>query len=184
DDSDAGNADARQALFARQLPQITQRLQATLDKLKAPAAVDTAQAPVAAANWWGTMQRRYQGRKVAFAVAGKLDGLMVPVDLFDSVTDNLLQNALRKTPPPAGLEIRVTFDAVGGGALTVTDNGTPVPPDVARTLFSGPVPSAAGFGVGLYQVARQAQRLGWRLLLAANEPGNVCFALKRNVSAR
>jgi signal transduction histidine kinase len=181
---DAANDGARQALFARQLPQITQRLQTTLDKLKAPVAADKTQAPVAAANWWDTMQRRYHGRNVAFAVAGKLDGLMVPGDLFDSATDNLLQNALRKVPPPAGLEVRVRLDAADGGALTVSDNGAPVPPEVARTLFNGPVPSAAGFGVGLYQAARQAQRLGWRLLLAANEPGNVRFTLERNAGAR
>jgi signal transduction histidine kinase len=178
DDDDAGNAGARQALFSRQLPQITQRLQATLDKLKAPAAADAAQTPVAASQWWTAMQRRYQGRNITFA-AGELDGLTLPGDLFDSTTDNLVQNALRKTPPPEGLAVRVALEAAGGGALTVTDNGAPVPPEVARTLFSGPVPSAAGFGVGLYQAARQAQRLGWRLRLAANEPNRVCFALER-----
>jgi hypothetical protein len=33
--------------------------------------------------------------------------------------------------------------------------------------------------VGLYHSARQASQFGYRLALAANEPGRVCFVLTR-----
>jgi hypothetical protein len=48
---------------------------------------------------------------------------------------------------------------------------------VAETLFSGAVKSQTGLGIGLYQAARQAERLGYRLAIAGNERGNVCFEL-------
>jgi hypothetical protein len=41
------------------------------------------------------------------------------------------------------------------------------------------VPSHTGLGVGLYHAAKQADQLGYRLTLAANEPGSVCFVLSR-----
>ena len=46
----------------RQLPQITQRLNVTLDKLHAPQQADTSQ--VDAAIWWEGLRQRYGGRNV------------------------------------------------------------------------------------------------------------------------
>jgi hypothetical protein len=40
------------------------------------------------------------------------------------------------------------------------------------------VPSDTGYGIGLYQVARQADMLGFTLRLARNEPGEVVFELR------
>jgi hypothetical protein len=40
------------------------------------------------------------------------------------------------------------------------------------------VPSDTGYGIGLYQVARQADMLGFALRLAVNEPGEVSFELR------
>jgi len=48
---------------------------------------------------------------------------------------------------------------------------------IAECLFAGPVPSLQGLGVGLYQSARQATVGGYRLALASNVKGKVCFAL-------
>ena len=69
--SDADQAQSLQALMQRQLPQITQRLNVTLDKLQAPQQADTSQ--VDAAIWWEQLdpalqqpqrpvQRRRRGR--------------------------------------------------------------------------------------------------------------------------
>ena len=45
------------------------------------------------------------------------------------------------------------------------------------------MPSQTGLGIGLYQAALQAQKLGYELRLAVNEPGRVCFELARAVPA-
>jgi len=42
----------------------------------------------------------------------------------------------------------------------------------------GPVPSEAGFGVGLYQASRLAEISGFSLQLRENNPGKVCFSLR------
>jgi signal transduction histidine kinase len=93
--------------------------------------------------------------------------------LFDSVADNLIENALRKKTG----RVSVTFSAAGGGRLTVCDNGVSVPRNVVDHLFDAPVPSQSGLGIGLYHAAKQAERLGYGLVLCDNEPGKVCFAL-------
>jgi C4-dicarboxylate-specific signal transduction histidine kinase len=61
----------------------------------------------------------------------------------------------------------------------VCDNGAPVPATIVTKLFDSAVPSQTGLGIGLYQAARHAERLGYRLRLSCNEPGRVCFTLAR-----
>ena len=102
----------------------------------------------------------------------------VPSDLFDSVADNLLQNAVRKSEgdPAFRVEVAMAGD-VANVVLSVTDNGEPVSDAVARGLFEAPVPSQAGLGIGLYQAARQARQHGYQLLLARNERGCVRFEI-------
>ena len=175
--SHADQAQLLQALMQRQLPQITQRLNVTLEKLQAPQQADTSQ--VEAAIWWDGLTQRYGGRNVQFQVDGAARDLRLPAELFDGVADNLIENALNKSADSTGLQVRVTFSPAGGGTLTVCDTGAPVPTGVAAHLFASPVASQTGLGVGLYHAARQAEELGYRLALAANEPGMVCFVLSR-----
>ena len=91
--------------------------------------------------------------------------------MFDSVTDNLIENALRKAS-----EVQVTFDAARM-MLSVTDSGAAIANTLAAQLFGAPVPSNAGLGVGLYHAARLATQHDYVLTLARNEPGDVCFRL-------
>ena len=49
---------------------------------------------------------------------------------------------------------------------------------MARNLFLSPVASDLGLGVGLYQAARQAARVGYRLGLPDNQSGRVSFLLQ------
>jgi sensor histidine kinase regulating citrate/malate metabolism len=161
----------------RQLPVITQRLNVTLDKLRSPQQADAAR--VRAALWWEGLIRRHTGRDVQFQVEGPAQDLQLPAELFDSVADNLIDNALHKAGVSAGLQVRVTLSAAHDGTLTVCDNGAAIPKNVADQLFEAPVASQTGLGVGLYHSARQAAPLGYRLTLAANEAGTVCFVLAR-----
>jgi K+-sensing histidine kinase KdpD len=175
--SGADQAQALQTLMQRQLPVITQRLNVTLDKLRSPQQADAAR--VRATLWWEGLIRRHTGRDVQFQVEEPAQDLQLPAELFDSVADNLIDNALHKAGIGAGLQVRVTLSAAHGGTLTVCDNGAAVPKNLTNQLFEAPVPSQTGLGVGLYHSARQAAPLGYRLALTANEAGKVCFVLAR-----
>ena len=163
------------ALMKRQLPQLAARLSQTVDKLKQPSEMDVAQIPAQA--WWMALQARYEQDDVQF-FADALDDTPLPQDLFDSVVDNLLTNALRKrqTEPGVAVEARLVLHPLV--SLTVTDSGTAAPEHVARNLFLSPVASDFGLGVGLYQAARQAARVGYRLALTDNQAGRVSFCLQ------
>ena len=163
------------ALMKRQLPQLAARLSQTVDKLKQPAEMDVAYMP--AQTWWTALQTRYEHDDVQF-FADALDDTPLPQDLFDSVADNLLTNALRKrqSEPDVAVEVRLALHPLA--CLTVTDSGTAAPGHVARNLFMSPVASDFGLGVGLYQAARQAARSGYRLELPDNQTGRVTFRLQ------
>jgi len=167
-------------LMKRQLPQLAARLSQTVDKLKQPAEMDVAH--IAAQSWWTALQTRYEHDDVQF-FADTVDGTPLPQDLFDSVVDNLLTNALRKrqSQPDVAVEVRLTLHPLVG--LTVTDSGAPAPEHVARNLFLSPVASDFGLGVGLYQAARQAARSGFRLELSDNQAGRVAFCLQATASS-
>ena len=175
--AEGGDSPESLALVRRQLPAITQRLAATLDKLQRPVAESDTHVP--AAQWWEGLLRQYQERGIAFS-ARALDGAEVPRALFDSVADNLLQNALAKRAAEPGVRVSAAFSAAGAAPeLRVCDTGRAVPPDISGALLRAPVRSDNGLGIGLYQAARQAQASGYELALEANRDGQVCFSLRR-----
>lgn len=159
------------ALLGRQLPQITERLKSTLEKLQSPQ-VESMQ--------WGDVDRWWQGLQERYADAGiawegqAMPGLQVPSNLYDSVAENLLQNALAKRQRHPSLQISV--DLIGS-ELRVSDDGPGIPPELAEVLLHEPVASEDGLGIGLYHAARQAQGLGYRLVLLENRDGRVLFSL-------
>jgi signal transduction histidine kinase len=160
----------------RHLPTVLQRLQHTLDKLQRPQ-TDTGRF-VQADAWWEAMQKTYQLRGVQFATTRIAGSVPLPKDLFDTTAENLLQNALEKRKLDPGLQVRIALELGDDVVLRVTDTGRPVAKNVLEGLLKGPVPSDTGYGIGLYQVARQADMLGFALRLATNEPGEVTFELR------
>jgi len=161
------------------LPQIAQRLQITLDKLASE--VSSAGEQSKAFDWWESLKQRYAYEPVTFLETGltpESNG-MLHAELFDSVSDNLLQNALQKRRLAPGLSITVTLESGDHGAvLTVCDDGEPVDAEVAQRLFQAPASSSkTGLGVGLYQASRFAREREYVLRLATNETGRVCFEL-------
>jgi len=174
--SEERDAAALRRLVQRQLPQITQRLQSTLDKLSrtdGPRKETTS-----AADWWRGVQQRYAHEGVLFEGAELPVEAELPVDLFDSVADNFLQNALSKRRSHPGIRIRASLVWDVACTLSVCDSGEPLSEQLAQSLFDAPVPSLQGLGVGLYQSARHATAGGYRLALASNVKGKVCFALE------
>lgn len=164
-----------QRLLQGQLPHLTQRLKRTLDKLKQPEQSDYDM--VAARIWWDNLQARYRKRDIAFE--GRLMwNVNVPEEVFDNVVENLLENALNKRRREPGLHVQVTLSVTEKQLkLTVCDDGNPIPSDVHKQLLSQPVQSRDGFGIGLYQAAKQTIHSGFRLSVSHNEKRKVCFEL-------
>ena len=173
-------AQALQALMQRQLPQITQRLNSTLEKLRSPRQGESRE--VDAAAWWQALQQRHSGRTIRFELDGDARGIKVPAELFDNVADNLIENAFNKAADAKRLEVQVTLSALGGGTLVVCDTGAAITTSLAKQLFEAPVSSQTGFGVGLYQSGRLARQFGYALELTANRGGSVCFSLSPRAS--
>lgn len=165
------------ALLRRQLPAIATRLTQTLEKLNQPRWEGDLGVP--AARWWEELRQRHAAVPVQFVLDQPLpDGTTLPAGLFNHVAENLLANALDKRRAEPGLEVTVGLRAGAAGAeLDVCDNGAAIPPALAADLLRGPVASNSGLGIGLYQAARLAELSAYRLSLAVNEAGRVCFRL-------
>lgn len=176
--SNSADADALVRLIQRQLPQIAQRLQSTLDKLEARRAGPADM--VDAADWWRGIAQQYGHEGVEFgAVGNDMAGVLLPGEMFGSVADNLIQNALAKRRRGEATRVVATLHHDGRGAgFAVTDGGAAIPEALAGELFRAPVASDEGLGVGLYQSARYAAELGYVLELSANRDGEVRFALR------
>jgi two-component system OmpR family sensor kinase len=88
---------------------------------------------------------------------------------------NLLENALRHTPP--GSEVRASTATDGGEAvLTVQDDGPGIPPEIEHRVFERFVRSgrdgARGSGLGLAIVRAVAESHGGAVLLERPEQGS------------
>ena len=95
-------------------------------------------------------------------------------DELHRLTINLLENALRHTPP--GTRIRIwTAVADGKATLGVQDNGPGVPPELAPTLFERFVRGAGdrggSFGLGLAIVQAVAESHGGTVALESTGEG-------------
>lgn len=166
------------ALIQRQLPQLTQRLRITLDKLQMPQSEPTAS--MNALTWWKRLRQRYRDAGITFAADDKIAaGSQIPGELFDSVADNLLQNAIEKRKSFAGLNIVLHLHINEHFGLSVEDDGAAMAEEIAASLFQAPQPSASGLGIGLYQAAKQAIQHGYELSLQSNRAGAVRFELKK-----
>jgi K+-sensing histidine kinase KdpD len=158
------------------VPQLTHRLQAALEKLRSPE-VPTRELSQRGALWWSDMQRRFAGSDIV--LASRLDAQTdIPVNLFETFVENVLDNARAKREREVGVAIALTFEVDDSGAsLEVCDTGTAVPPAVTGHLFQHPLERGHGLGIGLYNLARQARQAGYALTLADNRDGRVCFRL-------
>ena len=177
----SGADDRYGELLQRQLPQISRRLRGTLEKLRTPE-VAARELPVPASQWWGDLQSSLEGSGIA--LEGCIDGdREIPSTLFDSFVENALDNARAKAGRERGIALSVRFEcAPGATRLAVSDTGSAIGAPVQRRLFREPIERGNGLGIGLYHAARQAQQAGYRVELASNVAGDVCFALSSGPS--
>ncbi len=165
-----------QRLLQGQMPHLTQRLKRTLDKLQKPAEFSYSDVPINL--WWSNLTARYYKSQIEFDSQIETDNILIPEDLFDNVSENLLQNALNKRKREPTLKIRVLLTINKRGLkFTVCDNGSAIPEKIAQQLFCEPIPSRDGFGIGLYQAVKQLAHTGYQLQLCENVDGEVCFEL-------
>ena len=135
------------------------------------------------ANWWHEATTRHGHNGVQFRATISTH-TAIPAELFDSVIDNLLENAYAKRRAETGIGITVTLQSeVGSVCLRVCDQGSAIVTDRANELFKQPVLSYSGLGIGLYQAGKQAALSGYTLALSENKPGRVCFSLFAKATA-
>ena len=161
-----------------QLRSLAGRLETSLNELRGEslATVNSGMMPVK--EWWENAQRRVASPNVKFVVNMEFSAQSgdVPADLFDRTLENLVHNSLRKQASEG--EILVAVEIGDGPALTVRDNGSQIPAQIQAKLFNAPLPSSEGMGIGLFQLALNAQRLGYQFFVESNSPGDVAFRLE------
>ncbi len=166
-------------LFFKNLETISHRLQQTLMKLRNPETLSGQS--ISIHKWWNDVKQREAGLVYISFGERITEGIEVPEELFNSVIDNLLDNAKKKHKREPDLVIRVSLNCtLDELELQVNDTGSPVPEEIVKTLLHGPVKSRSGFGIGLYQASKQATAHGYTLKLTNNEENNVNFKLSRN----
>lgn len=164
-----------QPILQRQLPMLVQRIEVTLAKLKKPEQdVEISMTPLS--TWWKSLLQRQQYRNLDWLCEDAVDEQLIPFALFDSIADNLIENARNKRLREPGIKIQVSL-RMHPLRLAVCDSGSEIPQDVAQRLLQTVQESEDGFGIGLFQAARWAELLGYKVRLSENVKNWVCFEL-------
>ena len=168
-----------QKLLQSNLRQIGQRLQSTLEKLRAPR-LNTQINLVDCEQWMERIRKLHNANTRMFFDGDIANNLVIPVDLFDSVAENLINNALKKASAErVELRLLCSHDII---LLSVCDDGEAISAEIESSLFTRPVSSGSGMGIGLYQSAIMAHAFNYELELSQNESGRVCFNLFQHLS--
>jgi signal transduction histidine kinase len=172
-------------VLKQQMPILNQRLNTTLEKLRQPVKQDRNDQTSTGSllQWWNQLQLRYTGRHIGFTSSINKD-TEIPLDIFTTVVENLLDNARSKRIREPELQIKVLLsDDNDELLLSVIDTGSAIEPSVQQALFKEVVSSQDGFGIGLYQSYELARNHGYSLNVSNNEAGKVCFSLQRIAKA-
>ncbi|NKC16871.1 MAG: hypothetical protein GKR94_33165 [Gammaproteobacteria bacterium] len=162
-------------LLERQLPALSSRLRLALDKLQTPQVI--AHRKISIADWWTAFCQRHERSDVELH-ADIETPYDIPEELFDSVGENLLENARYKQQQDASVKIGVELEATSQKLrLAVRDTGHALAPELLDDLLKAPVASESGLGIGLFQAAKHAEQHGFRLYAKHLESGNVTFEL-------
>ena len=177
-DSDGSSVIVSQQVLKKQLPHLTQRLQLALDKLQTPQTPDKKE--IYLKDWWSDLQKRSSHNKILFQDDIHGDPT-IPVDLFESVIDNLLENIQSKQLNETNIKTTITLASHENTiSIVVCDSGSMIPENIAKDLLSNAIDSDNGLGIGLYQANKHAKMFGYSLNLINNQSGRVCFELKSN----
>lgn len=177
-DTSGTNLEVSQRVLKKQLPNLTQRLQLALDKLQTPQ--DHNIEEIYLKDWWADLKKRNSHNKITYQQEINGDPT-IPVDLFDSVIDNLLENIQSKQITEPDIEVTITLVCNENiVSLTVCDSGSMIPDNISKELLSSVIRSDNGLGIGLYQACKHAEKFDYELKLISNQDGRVCFELCSN----
>jgi len=174
--ADTSETDSKSVLILKkQFPYFIQRLEQAMDKLQTPQQFSKEE--IYLMDWWGELNAHYKDYNLEFNAEIDSNPL-IPFDLFNSITENLLENAITKRKGEPGINISANIKIKSGIiSLTVTDTGKAIDEKTAALLFKESLKSDNGLGIGLLQAAKQAEAMGYTLSLKDNFTGNVCFEL-------
>jgi CheY-like chemotaxis protein len=119
------------------------------------------------------------GARRGHVVAVEGEGVIVDADptRLDQIVGNLLDNALKYTPPGGGVEVTIRR-ADGLGSVTVRDTGVGISPEALARIFEPFTQSEqplarerGGLGLGLALVHRLVELHGGRVMLESAGPG-------------
>ncbi|MDJ0778499.1 MAG: HAMP domain-containing sensor histidine kinase [Gammaproteobacteria bacterium] len=168
-----------QILLQGNLKQIGERLSSTLNKLRAPR-LNTQVQLVDCEQWVERIGKQHNANTRMTFHSDIDNNIPVPVDLFDSVAENLINNALKKeSATQIDVRLMSSRDII---VLSICDDGDAIPAEIEESLFAQPVSSGSGMGIGLYQSAIMANAFNYELELSQNERGRVCFNLFQHQS--
>jgi two-component system, OmpR family, sensor histidine kinase CiaH len=130
-------------------------------------------------------KRRFPDRKWKIAIAGETevfgDSLLLQI-----LVNNLLENAVKYSPPQSAVECSLTEDGVNA-MLCVADEGVGIPVDERKKVFqkfyrigNEETRSAKGTGLGLYLCKRIAENHGATIKIAENLPKGTKITVKFN----
>lgn len=172
-----GNQALPSKLLKQNLDQISNRLESTLAKLKEPELSGSIKY-LGLQDWLFNFRKEHSHPRINYRDDIELDH-EIPSELFDSVLNNLITNALSKDEVS-----EIIVDLIANRemiVITVCDNGNSIDSEVENQLFNKPVSSGKGMGIGLYQSAIMARTLNYELELANNQQGKVCFSLYQHL---
>ncbi len=168
-------------IIKKQMPILTQRLNSTLEKLRDPQNIENLDnaATGSLLHWWNQLQTRYTGRHIKFN-SNIDEDREIPLDIFTTVIENLLDNARVKRIREPDLKINIQLTRKDKRlSLGVTDSGSEISSRIYPRLFKEAVSSNDGFGIGLYQSYELANNYGYELFVSENSKGKVCFTLQQ-----
>ncbi|MBI4006132.1 MAG: hypothetical protein HY356_05645 [Gammaproteobacteria bacterium] len=163
-------------IVKRQFPYFIQRLELAMSKLQTPQQTD--QDKIYFMDWWRELKSHYKGFNIVFGSDIQNDPL-IPFDLFNNVSENLLENAISKRKNEPDIVISITATSNNNFSVMVCDTGSAIDDYIVNLMFKEPVESNDGLGIGLYQAAGLAESSGYSLTLKNNTTGKVCFELSR-----
>jgi signal transduction histidine kinase len=174
--ADTSDQESRSVIILkRQFPYFIQRLEQAMNKLQTPQEFDPDTTYLK--DWWGDLYTHYKDYNIEFSA--EIDNNpAIPFDLFHSVAENLLENAITKRKDEPGIRIMAKIQVINKMiSMQVSDTGSAIDEKTATVLFRESIKSDNGLGIGLMQAARQAKSMGYTLALKYNFNGNVCFEL-------
>jgi two-component system sensor histidine kinase KdpD len=135
-----------------------------------------------------TMSRLHtqlSGRATSVHLPESLSPVRVDDVFLDQILTNLLENAVRYTPPSAPVRVSAAATDEASVSVTVEDGGPGVPPDAAAQLFDkfyrAPRPGEGarrGTGIGLTVVRGLAEAMGGSIEVRRSELGGLAFDLR------